>query len=60
MLWVITGYGLSQYGLSQVWLYKQHKQGIYVDGHERNDVVEYRKEFLAEMKELVFTVCKLR
>ena len=21
MLWVITGYGLSQYGLSQVWLY---------------------------------------
>jgi hypothetical protein len=41
-------------------MYKQHKQGIYVDGHERNDVVEYRKEFLAEMKELVFTVCKLR
>ena len=36
--------------------YKQYQQGICVDGHERDDVVEYRKEFLAKMKESVFTV----
>lgn len=27
------------------------KKGIYVDGHERADVVEYRKEFLAQVAE---------
>jgi hypothetical protein len=37
--------------------YKEYRKGIYVDGHERDDVVEYRKEFLAKMKEYVF-VCK--
>jgi hypothetical protein len=26
------------------------KKGVYVDGHERLDVVEYRKEFLAKVK----------
>jgi hypothetical protein len=31
--------------------YKRYQQGIYVDGHEREDVVEYRKEFIAKMKE---------
>jgi hypothetical protein len=31
--------------------YKQYHKGIYVDGHERDDVVAYRKEFLAQMKE---------
>ena len=29
-----------------------HKKGTYVDGHEREDVVAYRKEFLDEMKSL--------
>jgi len=33
--------------------FKQYQRGIYIDGHERDDVVEYRKEFLAKMKELV-------
>ena len=23
-----------------------HKKGIYIDGHEREDVVKYRKEYL--------------
>ena len=29
--------------------YQQQKQGIYYDGHEREDVVEYRQIFLSEM-----------
>ena len=29
-----------------------YKQGIYVDGHERADVVAYRKKFLAKIKAL--------
>jgi hypothetical protein len=33
--------------------YKQFHRGIYVDGHERGDVVTYRKEFLAKMEEYV-------
>ena len=28
------------------------KKGVYVDGHERKDVVEYRMEFLRKMSEL--------
>jgi len=31
--------------------YKQFHKSIYVDGHERDDVVEYRTEFLSKMKE---------
>lgn len=27
------------------------KKGVYVDGHERADVVEYRKAFLAQVAE---------
>jgi hypothetical protein len=34
--------------------FKQYHKGIYIDGHERADVVAYRKEFLAKMNELVF------
>ena len=26
------------------------KKGVYVDGHEREDVVEYRKQFLKMVK----------
>lgn len=39
------------------WLYKlgysmtEVKKGVYVDGHERKDVIEYRKRFLKEVKE---------
>ena len=29
-------------------------KGIYYDGHERDDVVDYRKKFLAEMSTLGF------
>ena len=29
-----------------------HKKGIYIDGHERDDVVKYRGEFLQEMHSL--------
>ena len=32
--------------------YEQHGQGLYVDGHERKDVVEYRTTFLAQMDAL--------
>jgi hypothetical protein len=28
---------------------QQQKQGVYFDGHERDDVVEYRKKFLEEV-----------
>ena len=31
--------------------YKPFTQNIYMDGHERNDVVEYRREFVARMIE---------
>ena len=27
------------------------KKGVYVDGHERPDVIKYRQEFLAKVKE---------
>ena len=33
----------------------QYKQGIYVDGHERDDVKEYRKKYLDRIKFLEST-----
>lgn len=27
------------------------KKGVYVDGHEREDIVEYHKEFLSKISE---------
>jgi len=33
--------------------YKQYHKGLYVNGHERADVVEYRNQFLANMAEFV-------
>ena len=30
------------------------KKGIFIDGHEREDVVAYRKEFLHQMMEIGF------
>ena len=33
------------------WVYGEYKKGVYVDGHERADVVAYREKFLEEMQE---------
>ena len=33
------------------WRYQQKKKGMYIDGHEREDVVEYRKGFIERWKE---------
>lgn len=33
------------------WRYGRHQNGMYVDGHERDDVVEYRKKFVERFKE---------
>ena len=33
------------------WRYTRTSKGMYVDGHERNDVVEYRKAFVGRWKE---------
>ena len=33
------------------WRYTRKKNGMYVDGHEREDVVEYRNEIIARWKE---------
>jgi hypothetical protein len=30
---------------------KRHAKGIYYDGHERKDVVGWRKEFIKEINE---------
>jgi len=34
------------------WHFGLHKKGVYVDGHEGHDVVDYRKQFLQEMLDL--------
>ena len=36
--------------------YKKYHKGIYVDGHERSDVVEYRQKFLIKMTEYVILI----
>ena len=33
------------------WRYEQKKNGMYIDGHEREDVVQYRRAFVARWKE---------
>lgn len=33
------------------WRYQQKKKGMYIDGHEREDVVEYRKGFVKRWRE---------
>jgi len=33
------------------WRYGCKKNGMYIDGHEHEDVVQYRKDFLARWKE---------
>lgn len=43
---------------ARVWLhqlgfqYLDIKKGTYFDGHEREDVVDYRKEYISKLKEL--------
>ena len=39
---------MQQLGFSRV----HHQKGIYFDGHDRDDVVAYRHEYLTNMKEL--------
>jgi len=33
------------------WRYRKKKRGMYIDGHERDDVVEYRRAFIKRWKE---------
>ena len=33
------------------WRYGRHKNGMYVDGHEQQDVVDYRQAFVLRFKE---------
>jgi hypothetical protein len=33
------------------WRYTQKKKGMYIDGHEREDVIEYRTKFVERWKE---------
>ena len=33
------------------WWYTRKKNGMYVDGHERDDVIQYRNEFIGRWKE---------
>jgi len=35
-------------------IFSQYTKGMYIDGHERDDVVAYRKEFLETMKRQIF------
>ena len=43
---------------ARLWLHQlgfqplQHTKGLYIDGHERPDVVQYRKSFLAKLLDL--------
>ena len=57
--WIFNTYGvticrepacswLHNLGFSQ----KNHHKGVYFDGHERNDVAEYRSEFVSKSLEL--------
>lgn len=39
---------LAILGFSQV----HHQKGVYFDGHDRDDVVQYRKDFLAKLERL--------
>lgn len=60
---IIPGLGLDLAGQSisetcaRRWLHKlgyavtEVKKGVYVDGHEHPDVIKYRQEFLAKVKE---------
>ena len=34
------------------WIYGVRKKGIYIDGHEHNDVKAYQENFLKEMTNL--------
>ena len=40
----------SRYMRKLGWVYKSKIKGIYVDGHQRPDVIEYRKKFVNDWK----------
>ena len=47
------------------WLHKlgfshtHHQKGVYFDGHERGDVVEYRNSYISQLAEMdKITICK--
>ena len=47
------GKTMAQEWLHQLgWDYKDHSKNIYFDGHERDDVVAYRNQFLEQMANL--------
>ena len=35
-------------------IFSQYAKGMYIDGHERDNVIAYRKEFLEIMTKYVF------
>ena len=48
----LLGAGSTTSGFSQL----HHQKGVYFDGHDREDVVEYRNEFLTKLAELDKTI----
>jgi hypothetical protein len=40
-------------------VYSRFTKGIYFDGHERSDVVEYRQKFLEDMMQLSIIILLL-
>ena len=57
--WISSTYGVTICrGTARIWLHnlgfsqKNHHKGVYFDGHERSDVVEYRNNFVSKIKEL--------
>ena len=58
-VWVKEEYGLDiSEETARLWLHSlgfgctHHQKGVYFDGHERQDVVQYRSEFLTNLLEL--------
>ena len=57
--WIDTSYNAKVHAETACrWLYDlgfarvHHQKGVYFDGHDRSDVVQYRNDFLATMEEL--------
>ena len=64
-MWVKSEYNCDISGeTARRWLHSlgfrqvNHQKGIYFDGHEREDVVEYRKSFVEKLEELDNRRCK--
>ena len=57
--WISSTYGVTICReTARIWLHnlgfsqKNHHKGVYFDGHERSDVVEFRNDFVSKIKEL--------